>query len=128
MSKIISGLAVLSSLLALRIAEAHGEDKPGPHGGQIRMPGPYHTELVLNKSGFKIYLLDINFENPTTKNSMVQASITLEKKTYHLNCKAQINHFICQSENLPNSGDLTVNSVRNHIKGNTAYYQLTPDK
>ena len=27
---------------------AHGEDKYGPHKGFIRMPGAFHTELVLN--------------------------------------------------------------------------------
>jgi hypothetical protein len=27
-------------------AWGHGEDKPGPNGGYIQMPGAFHTELV----------------------------------------------------------------------------------
>ena len=54
---IFSTLTVLSVNLF-----AHGEDKPGPHGGYIRMPGSFHTEVVKEKAGYRVYLLDINWK------------------------------------------------------------------
>jgi hypothetical protein len=52
------------------LASAHGEDKAGPNGGFIRMPGAFHTELVPSgKDKLKVYLLDIQWKNPSLKNS-----------------------------------------------------------
>ncbi len=59
---------------------AHGEDKPGPHGGFIRMPGAFHTEVVKEKEGYRVYLLDINWKNPSVLDSAVLASIEVGKK------------------------------------------------
>jgi len=63
------GLFFLPTLPAF----AHGEDKPGPNGGFIRMPGAFHTELVPEgPSNFKVYLLDLNWKNPSVNDSSVK--------------------------------------------------------
>ena len=61
-------ILVFSSLLLINShLFAHGGNKPGPHGGKIKMPGMFHTELILNApNDFKVYLLDMKFKNPET--------------------------------------------------------------
>ena len=76
---------------------AHGMDKPGPHGGHIRMIGTIHTELIVNKSNFEVYLLDIGFKNATVKDSKVEATITLEgKNVSQIICQAVDKRFLCK--------------------------------
>jgi hypothetical protein len=74
-------------------AFSHGEDKPGPHGGFIKMPGAFHTEIVVAaKNSVKIYLLDINWKNPSVAKSKLEtrwndgelAKCSIEKKKYYL--------------------------------------------
>ena len=53
-------LILFASIWTATNAFAHGEDKAGPHGGFIRMPGAYHTEVVpVSKNQAKVYLLDM---------------------------------------------------------------------
>lgn len=93
--KSILYLTILLSLLSYK-AHAHGEDKPGPNGGHIKMPSNFHTELVLLADNqLKVYLLDIQFKNPTTKNSSVSAFYKNGKKQIKLKCKAGENHYTC---------------------------------
>lgn len=79
-------------------ASAHGEDKPGPHGGQIRMPGAFHTELKLrDKRRVTLYLLDMEWKNPVTENSsltvtFIRAKAKLQKD---LDCKPAGAAFEC---------------------------------
>lgn len=73
--KILKTAFVMSRLLGDVLAFAHGEDKPGPFGGGIRMPGAFHSEAVLfYPNEVKIYLLDMNWKNPTVSDSKVEAS------------------------------------------------------
>lgn len=105
-------------------AWAHGEDKPGPHGGAITMPGAFHVELVpVNNRQVKAYLLDIEWKNPTLKDS----SIEVAQGPVVAKCRSQIDHFVCDfpaSVNLTKLGDLTVNATREKQKGNTVKYSL----
>jgi hypothetical protein len=39
-------------------SDAHFDQNPAPHGGQVRMAGPYHLELVLGKNEVTLYLTD----------------------------------------------------------------------
>lgn len=62
-------------------ASAHGENKPGPNGGYIRMPGAFHTEIVPNgKHKIKVYLLDIEWKNPSVINSKLEISYFFKNK------------------------------------------------
>ncbi len=106
-------------------AFAHGEDKLGPNGGYLKMPGTFHTEVVPTKDGkFSIYLLDINFKNATIKDSKVTASINNGTKK-NFNCIAKRNHFVCDSKKDDlTKGTLTILAERNSIKGTEAVYSL----
>ena len=54
-------MILISSLIFNSYLYGHGGNKPGPHGGKIKMPGMFHTELLLNSAHhFEIYLLDMN--------------------------------------------------------------------
>jgi len=102
----------------------HGEHRPGPHGGIIRMPGAFHTELVVEGSKeFKIYLLDTNFKFPVTGNSLVKAKFIADK-TYEASCRAEDDFFSCHfdKEVLASKGELQIISKRNGVKGAVAKY------
>tara|TARA_Y100001958_G_C21053816_1_gene419013 strand:- start:16 stop:420 length:405 start_codon:yes stop_codon:yes gene_type:complete len=106
---------------------AHGGKRPGPHGGKIKMPGMFHTELIINKNhkSFKVYLLDINFKNPTTKNSFVNYSINKSNK---VTCKSKNSFFICKTDEVLKKGmSLRVYAKRLKVKG-TASYTVLPNK
>jgi hypothetical protein len=123
-------LIVSSLFLALSVlpefTQAHGEDKLGPNKGYIRMPGAFHTEVVPNPNGFKVYLTDVSFKEPMTKDSSVE--FTLKKGSQETKgvCQAALDHFICE---LPKgldlkSGQLIVKASRNKAQGGLATYPL----
>jgi hypothetical protein len=111
-------------LLLTSTTYAHGDDTPGPHGGKIQMPGPFHTEVKSVSDGFLIYLLDMNFENPTVKNSELEASLKIAKKTRKLFCEAKVDHFFCKSEKVPKKSQLILKTKRENAVGNEAIYEL----
>lgn len=107
---------LLISLILSVVVNAHNEDTPGPHGGQIQMPGNIHTEVTHHsKNSFRVYLLDINIKNPITKNSSVQAYIEVGKKQIKLKCRDnKTDYFVCEASkkiNL-NKGILVVKAIR----------------
>ena len=115
---IFSTLTVLSVNLF-----AHGEDKPGPHGGYIRMPGSFHTEVVKEKAGYRVYLLDINWKNPSVLDSSVSANIQVGKKKTELTCAKESNSYFCKSSNRE-EGVLNIDAKREGQKGMTSSYKL----
>lgn len=115
---------ILIALTTFRVfAFAHGEEKPGPHGGHIRMPGAFHTEVVKEKEGYRIYLLDINWKNPSVLDSSVSASIHAGEKKTDLNCSKESDSYFCKSS-LPQKGDLNINAKREGQTGGVATYKL----
>lgn len=125
---------ILAVFFLPTIVLAHGEDQPGPHGGSIRMPGAFHTEVIINKDkSVQVYLLDMNFKNPTIKDSKVTVRIENKKKINSLKCAAMGDHFHCHSEDKqPLKGRLVVEATREKAVGNEAVYELplkyTPQK
>lgn len=110
----ITGMALAAALLAAPAALAHGEAEPGPHGGEIRMPGAFHTEVVAGEDNLRVYLLDMQFGNPQTQDSSVQAVIRAEGGSRRLDCRAEDEAFRCP---LPegislDAGELEVSAVR----------------
>ena len=105
---------------------AHGENKPGPHGGFIRMPGAFHTEVVREAGAkLKIYLIDMQWKHPTTRDSSVQISLK-NTKSIKAKCESKTDHFVCS---LPKGTDLTageliVQATRENQVGNAAVYPL----
>lgn len=109
---------------------AHGEDVPGPHGGEVRMPGAYHTEVILlDSQRLKIYLLDMNWKNPTVENSKVDVVIRGKVNSKAV-CEKEGNAFSCsfgEDVNLKSRGAFEVQSTRDGVKGGAAKYS-TPLK
>jgi hypothetical protein len=125
----ISGLiSFVAALLVSQTAMSHGDGKPGPNGGAIQMPGSYHTELVLNDSEIRVYLLDFNFKNPVTKDSSVALKITSDgAKAIEAECKAAGEFFKCAvapSSYKATKGQIEVISMRSKEKGAIAKYNL----
>jgi hypothetical protein len=102
---------------------AHGNG-PGPNGGVIQMPGSFHTELLTTEHGVKIFLLDMNFKNPTVKNSEVKVDWNRLKTSVALDCKKESDHFVCPSKEPLITGQLQVKAMRDKIKGGLAIYPL----
>lgn len=115
---------IFSLLAALSInVYAHGEDRSGPHGGYIRMPGAFHTEVVKEKNGYRVYLLDINWQNPSVLNSEVSANVQVGKKKTDLNCTKESNSFLCTSS-LLQKGKLNIMAKREGQVGGISSYKL----
>lgn len=112
------------SLLISSNVWAHGEDRPGPHGGFIRMPGAFHTEVVKVKNGFRIYLLDHNWKNPTVQNSSVTSFIKPSTDTAHIECKKEKLTFFCPTSIIPEKGELHILAQRDGQSGAPAIYPL----
>lgn len=122
MNKKIIFIFALLEILSLQIF-AHGEDKPGPHGGYIRMPGAFHTEVLKIKEGYRIYLLDMNWENPSVADSSVKATVKIGKKKTDLNCVKEKDSYLCKTK-LKEKGELEVTAKREGQMGNEAVYKL----
>lgn len=105
---------------------AHGEDKLGQNGGYIRMPGGFHTEVMISDNKLLVYLLDINWKDPVTEKSSVFAEYSQKGTSSSLTCSATGNHFSCQ---LPkhfkaSDGQFYVQADRMGMKGAKAEYLL----
>lgn len=123
-------LFVTIVLMGGHAAVAHGEDVPGPHGGEIRMPGAYHTEVILlARNRLRIFLLDMSWKNPTIQNSEVGA-VVRGKTDSRAVCEKEDNTFVCtfgDDVNLSKKGSFEIQSTRDGVKGATAKYK-TPLK
>ncbi len=95
-------LYILTIFLISLNSFSHGENKPGPNGGFIRMPGIFHTEVVPDKmsDSFHLFLLDLAFKNPTVKNSSVEVLLEQPRnKKVKFSCEVmESNHFYCKPE------------------------------
>lgn len=106
----------------------HGEDKPGPHGGHIRMPGAFHTELVMkSKKELHVFLLDMEWANPTAEGSSVKVVFKSGKKESPLNCEAKQSYFQCMTPkgvSISPPGKIEITANRNSVSGGLAVYGL----
>lgn len=104
----------LALLLGSNLALAHGEDRPGPNGGEIRMPGAYHTELVKRSdTSFLVYLLDLEFRNPLVKDSKVQMIVKDKGAELTIPCEPNGEAFLCKLEKALKPGDeMKIRSIR----------------
>ncbi|PJZ54185.1 hypothetical protein [Leptospira adleri] len=120
-SKLAISILLIFASYGLR---AHGDDHPGPNGGAIRMPGSFHTELIVLKEGFKILLLDVSLKNPIMKDSSLQAKLVEGNKEQKLECQAHPDHFFCPTSKVPTSGKLILKASRAKLQGAEAVYDL----
>lgn len=123
---------ILALSLPASLAWGHGEDKSGPNGGFIQMPGAFHTELVpVGKNKLKVFLLDFNWKNPSVKDSSL-------KVTYHSGdpsskkpeaaCEIkESRYYLCsfpKTLDVTKSGKLTLASKREGQEGMEISYDL----
>lgn len=114
-------------VLAAAQAQAHGEEAPGPHGGHVRMPGAFHTELMLDeKREAHIYLLDIAFKNPTVKDSQIEMKFVSGKKETPFKCAIMGgDHFHCVPQTkYSDKGELRIKATREKAVGQEVVYKL----
>ena len=121
MKTLLSSILLIISLKTF----GHGEDKFGPNGGYLKMPGNFHTEVVPEKDGkLKVFLLDISFKSPVVKNSKIAVTVSNNKKK-EINCTAKRDHFLCETSKADLSkGTLNIVAERNAVKGADAIYDL----
>jgi hypothetical protein len=113
--------------LLTTFAWGHGEDNPGPHGGHIKMPGAFHTEVVPGKNGsFDLYLININFQNPSVVNSSVETRILIGKAETTVACNTvEKTHFHCQAAgDSLKKGRLLIKASREGAVGTEVEYSL----
>lgn len=115
---------IILSMFLVSYAFAHGENKPGPHGGHIRMPGAFHTELVLQSPMAKVYLLDIGFKNPTTKNSKLSMKVVSGQNLKEVSCSLKDVYFECHIPNVEAVKEIQVKATRDGVAGKEITYSL----
>jgi hypothetical protein len=68
------------------VADAHSDKyfdgMETPHGGQIRMAGPYHLELVVGPGEVSLYVTDHRDQPIETSGGSAKVIITSAKKRY----------------------------------------------
>lgn len=68
----------------------------GPNGGEIKMPGIFHTEVFLDKQiVLRTYLLDGEIQNAVTDKSSVSAYVKRGVERLSLKCEAKQDYFAC---------------------------------
>jgi hypothetical protein len=103
---------------------AHGMNSYGPHGGYIKMPGAFHTELVNKGSQLNIYLLDMAFKTNMTNNSTVKIKY-IGNKELKYQCIKTLDHFNCKkpSNLLSNYKKIIITTIKDN-KSTDAEYDL----
>ncbi len=130
-NRVLPALTFTAALFAPTIGAAHGTDEPGPHGGEIRMPGAFHVEVVAQGDAVRLYLLDMEFEQPRVANSSVEAVLEQSERTIELDCTTaeDAKAFTCP---LPKGaslqrGTLKIDATRQGNPASTARYELPLD-
>ncbi len=112
---------VLSSHFFFFSLFAHGEDKAGPHGGKILMPGAYHVEVMKSESSkiVMVYLLDMFFKNPSTKNSSVKILKSAKDKKVLQTCVVKGDGFECKLDAVSGKDqeNIVIQSQREGLSG-----------
>lgn len=120
-------LSIFSAFFFLlsNLAFAHGEDKLGPNGGYVRMPGAFHTEIIPDgKNILKVFLLDMQWKNASVAKS--DLAVTLNNKA-KAKCEIKENYYLCtfpDSVDLSKKGELKILAQREDQKGMEVLYTL----
>lgn len=119
---------IILSLLFSSNLFAHGEDKFGPHGGYIKMPAAFHTELIPSGNGnFIVYLLDLQNKNAAVKNSKVTLNYKNKKGEFPFECIAVNDYFLCTNisrVDLADGNSLVLKAERLNVVANSIAYDL----
>lgn len=123
MKRIIAHVFLLLTINT-SVVLAHGEDKLGPNGGFVRMPGAFHTEIVpVGANELKVFLLDMEWKNPSVLNSSVELTYSETKSK----CEVKEKYYLCEfpkSVDLTKKGKIKLTAQREKMKGNSVVYEL----
>ncbi|MBA4143632.1 MAG: hypothetical protein H0X43_11680 [Nitrosospira sp.] len=93
MSKLLATVLISATLAVSFTAAAHTEEYfdsvNAPHGGQMRMAGPYHLELVTKEKEIVVYVGDHADNKISTKGGVGKASIQQGKGKPHNSIKLE---------------------------------------
>lgn len=119
-------LALLVTLHLGTPAWGHGMNHPGPNGGEIRMPGIFHTEVYMEGKIIRAYLLDGEMQNAVIEKSTVSGYVKRGAEKFDLICKVEKDYFGCRAgagrEVLP--GDRVVLQANRQGQAGIAIYQF----
>jgi hypothetical protein len=83
MNKAMAAVLISAALTVPLTAGAHTEEYfdsiSAPHGGQMRMAGPYHLELVTNEREIVLYVMDHSDRKISTQGGIGKATIQVGK-------------------------------------------------
>lgn len=79
MATVLLGAALVLALPAWAHTDAHLDTIATPHGGQLRMAGPYHLELVARDKEIVLYVTDHADSNISTGGGVGKATLQLGK-------------------------------------------------
>lgn len=118
-------IVLIVALFVTNTGFAHGEDKAGPNGGFVRMPGAFHTEILpVGKNKIKVYLLDIDWKNPSTTKSKVEMTYNGKVKA---TCETKEKFYLCsfpKTVNLTKKGEIKILAEREEKIGAEVSYEL----
>ena len=69
-------IALVQAVPALAHDDATLDAMASPHGGQVRMAGPYHFELVLGEGDLRVYLAD-HADQPVSSAGVTGSAVVL---------------------------------------------------
>ena len=118
----------IASLLVPVLCSAHGELKSGPHGGEIRMPGAFHVEVVATSVSMNVYLLDMQFKEPKIANSSVNVTLCRDGEQLALECQVvnseKMFRCLLPNDKELNVGSLLVSATRDGLPAEPMHYKL----
>ena len=79
MATVLISAALAVSLPAGAHTEEYFDSINAPHGGQMRMAGPYHLELVTKEKEIVLYVMDHSDQKISTEGGIAKATIQIGK-------------------------------------------------
>ena len=79
MATVLISAALVVSLPAGAHTEEYFDSINAPHGGQMRMAGPYHLELVAKEKEIVLYVMDHADQKISTEGGIAKATIQIGK-------------------------------------------------
>lgn len=103
----------------------HGMSEAGPNGGEIKMPGIFHTEVFMDQNKvIRTYLLDGEIKNAVTEKSTVSAYVKRGAERMSLKCEMAKGYFACYPQanfSIKNGDKVIINANRQGQVGVAVY-------
>lgn len=82
MRALLCVLCLAWTLAAWAHTDEYFDKHPTPHGGQVRMAGPYHLELLVGEQDLTLYVTDHADNRISTEGASAKAIVTTGRKRY----------------------------------------------